>query len=152
MIRFITKTFDKLSSHELYSILQLRSQVFVVEQNCIYLDADGKDSQCLHVLGYENEEQSALAAYARLVPAGFFYDEPAIGRVVTSPAHRRAGYGRQLMYYCMSETQHHFHTTTIVVSAQHYLEGFYKSLGFETIGSMYLEDGIPHIKMSYTAA
>jgi ElaA protein len=151
MIRFITKTFDKLSSHELYSILQLRSQVFVVEQNCVYLDADGKDSGCLHVLGYENEEQSQLAAYARLVPAGFFYDDPAIGRVVTAPAHRKAGYGRQLMNYCISETQHHFHAEVIIVSAQQYLEAFYSSLGFQTISDMYLEDDIPHIKMKYTA-
>jgi ElaA protein len=149
MIRFITKTFEKLSPDELYRILQLRSQVFVVEQACIYLDADGKDRDCLHVLGYENEEGSELAAYARLVPAGYFHDEPAIGRVLTSPAHRKAGYGRQLMSYSISETLHHFHTKTIVISAQHYLEAFYTSLGFETNSEVYLEDNIPHIKMSY---
>lgn len=148
MIRFITKPFDALHNEELYALLKLRMEVFVVEQNCPYLDTDDKDQQCLHVLGYDGTE---LAACARLVPAGISYNSPAIGRVATHAAFRKHGYGRELMNYCISETKHHFNTNVITISAQQYLEEFYTSLGFKTEGEMYLEDDIPHIKMKYQA-
>lgn len=146
MIMFSTKAFQQLSTHELYEILKLRSDVFVVEQNCVYADMDGKDQACLHVLGFDGEE---LAAYARLVPAGMAYDSPAIGRVATAAAFRKHGYGKALMAHCIGETLRHFNTDTITISAQQYLEAFYTTLGFLTKSDMYLEDGIPHIKMIY---
>jgi ElaA protein len=146
MITFITKAFADLSTQELYALLRLRSEVFVLEQNCPYLDMDGNDQACLHVLGYDGEQ---LAAYARLVPSGVSYDSPAIGRVVTAGAFRKHGYGKALMTYCIRETQQRFKTDTITISAQQYLEAFYRELGFVTKSDMYLEDAIPHIKMMY---
>lgn len=148
MITFITKTFQELSGAELYEVLQLRSDVFVVEQNCVYPDMDGKDQACLHVLGYDKQQ---LAAYARLVPTGISYDTPAIGRVVTAAAFRKHGYGKMLMLHCIQETLSRFNTDAITISAQQYLEKFYTNLGFLTKSDMYLEDGIPHIKMMYRA-
>lgn len=149
MITFTTKAFSDLSTAELYQILRLRSEVFVVEQNCPYLDMDDKDQACLHVLGFD---EGQLAAYARLVPAGISYDSPSIGRVVTSGAFRKHGYGKALMTHCIHETLHHFKTDTITISAQQYLEKFYTTLGFITKSDMYLEDDIPHIKMMYQAS
>lgn len=149
MITFGTKTFQELTTQELYALLRLRADVFVVEQNCAYADIDGKDQACLHVLGFDREE---LAAYARLVPAGMAYDTPAIGRVATAAAFRKHGYGKALMTHCIRETLHHFNTNTITISAQQYLEAFYTSLGFLTKSDMYLEDEIPHIKMIYQAS
>jgi ElaA protein len=149
MITFTTKAFSDLSTQELYEILRLRSEVFVVEQNCPYLDMDDKDQACLHVLGID---EGQLAAYARLVPAGISYDSPAIGRVVTAAAFRKHGYGKALMTHCINETLNHFKTDTITISAQQYLEKFYTTLGFVTKSDMYLEDDIPHIKMMYDAS
>lgn len=146
MIRFLTKPFQELSTRELYEILRLRAEVFVVEQHCAYQDIDLKDLSCFHVLGYDDGK---LAAYARLL-----FPEPhwegSIGRVLTSPAFRGKGYGRQLMQYCIAEAIRHFETDNFIISAQQYLEHFYTSLGFVKEGAMYLEDGIPHIKMRYS--
>lgn len=146
MIRFSTKSFQELSTQELYGLLHLRAKVFVVEQNCPYADPDNKDQACLHVMGIEGTQ---LAAYARLVPPGLAYDSAAIGRVVIAGAFRKHGYGKELMNYCINETLSHFKTDTITISAQHYLEKFYTDLGFVTKSDMYLEDDIPHIKMKY---
>ncbi len=146
MIGFITKTFPELTTTELYQLLKLRAEVFVVEQNCVYLDADDKDHSSFHVLGYDND---LLAAYCRLVPAGVSYKEPSIGRVVTGFVFRKAGYGKLLMEYSIPEIKNRFNTNNIVISAQHYLETFYVNLGFVTEGDVYLEDGIPHIKMRH---
>jgi ElaA protein len=145
MITFITKTFDELSTIELYQLLQLRAEVFIVEQNCAYLDLDDKDYKSFHVLGFENEK---LIACSRLVPAGLSYElEPAIGRVVTHPSVRKSGYGKLLMEYSIDATKKIFNSSVIVIGAQCYLDKFYQNLGFIPEGEMYLEDNIPHIKM-----
>jgi ElaA protein len=145
MITFITKTFNELSNIELYQLLQLRAEVFVVEQNCPYLDLDDKDYKSFHVLGYENEK---LIACSRLVPPGLSYElEPAIGRVVTHSIVRKSGYGKLLMEYSIIETKNRFNTSVIVIGAQCYLDKFYQNLGFVPEGEMYLEDNIPHMTM-----
>ena len=147
MITFITKTFDELSNIELYQLLQLRAEVFVVEQNCPYLDMDNKDLKSFHVLGYDNGK---LVACTRLVPIGISYNkEPSIGRVVTHPSVRSLGYGKLLMEYSIAETKKRFNTSVIVIGAQLYLDKFYQNLGFVPEGEMYLEDNIPHMTMRF---
>ena len=148
MISFVTKTFNELSNYELYQLLQLRAQVFVVEQNCAYLDMDDKDLNALHVLGYENNE---LVACTRLLAQGVSYPEAAIGRVVTHAKVRSLGYGKLLMQYSINQTKQQFNTTEIVIGAQKYLEKFYVSFGFVTEGDEYLEDNIPHLTMRLKA-
>lgn len=145
MISFTTKTFNELSTIELYQLLQLRAEVFVVEQNCPYLDMDDKDQKSFHVLGYDNGK---LVACTRLVPVGVSYDlEPSIGRVVTHPSVRSLGYGKLLMEYSIAETKKRFNSSVIVIGAQCYLDKFYQNLGFVPEGEMYLEDNIPHMTM-----
>jgi len=138
--------FNELSQQELYAILRLRSQVFVVEQNCVFLDMDDKDQQCWHVSGWQNDQ---LIAYTRLVPPGLAYPEPSIGRVVTSPAARRLGAGRELMQYSIEKIFSIYGKQPIKIGAQLYLKNFYESLGFSQSGSKYLEDGIEHIEMLF---
>ena len=142
------KSFDQLTPHELYAILQLRSEVFVVEQNCVFLDADDKDQVSYHVMAWQNE---ILAGYTRLVPAGVAYAEPSIGRVVTSPKMRNSGIGRTLMQFSIRTSYQLYGKTTITIGAQLYLRKFYESLGFIQCSDVYLEDGIEHIKMFLTA-
>ncbi len=144
MIQWKIKRFETLSLQELYSSLQLRSEVFVVEQNCVYQDIDGKDYKALHVLGYLQEE---LVAYARLFRAGDYFDQASIGRVVVSPKHRNKAFGHELMKAAVQEVEQHFQTTAITISAQLYLKDFYESHGFIACGETYLEDDIPHIEM-----
>lgn len=138
------KSFNDLSLRELYAILQLRSEVFVVEQNCVFLDADDKDQVSYHVMVWQNE---LLAGYTRLVPAGVAYAEPSIGRVVTSPKMRKSGIGRTLMQFSIQTIHELYGKTTIMIGAQLYLRKFYESLGFIQCSDVYLEDGIDHIKM-----
>lgn len=146
MLHWTKKKFDELSVTELYTILRLRSEVFVVEQNCPYLDTDNKDQYCYHLMGWRDSE---LVAYTRLVPPGVSYDDyPSIGRVVTSPAARRGGFGRMLMEKSIKETIALFGNTPIRIGAQLYLKEFYTSLGFITSSEIYLEDGIEHIEMT----
>jgi ElaA protein len=150
MISFITKSFAELSTLELYQLLQLRAEVFVVEQNCPYLDMDDKDQKSFHVLGYDNDR---LVACTRLVPRGVSYElEPSIGRVVTHPSVRKLGYGKLLMEYSIKETQKRFNSNVIVIGAQQYLDQFYRNLGFVPEGDMYLEDNIPHMTMRLTSS
>jgi ElaA protein len=146
MITFSTKKFIELSTTELYQLLKIRAEVFVVEQNCAYLDVDNYDLGALHILGTRNNE---IVAYARLLPQGYYHKEAGIGRVVTSASARTLGYGKLLMEYAITETLIQFKTNEIVISAQLYLEKFYTNLGFKTEGEPYLEDDIPHIKMRY---
>jgi len=138
------KKYTELSTDELYAILQLRSIVFVVEQNCPYLDLDDKDQRSWHLLGWQKDQ---LVAYTRLLPAGVAFEEPSIGRVVTAPSVRRTGIGRILMQKSIDDCHALFGKQPIQIGAQRYLESFYGSLGFEISGSPYLEDGIPHIHM-----
>ncbi|TFF34596.1 GNAT family N-acetyltransferase [Mucilaginibacter psychrotolerans] len=136
--------FRQLTVDELYQLLRLRSEVFVVEQNCVFLDQDDKDQQCHHLLLYANDQ---LAAYCRLVPAGISYSEPAIGRVITSPAFRGTGLGRAVMELAIQGCKDLFGPHDIRIGAQTYALPFYRSLGFVTDGDTYDEDGIEHIEM-----
>lgn len=141
---WILKKFEELSVAELYEILKLRSEVFVVEQNCVFLDMDDKDQRSLHLMGlHENK----LVAYTRLVPAGVSYEYPSIGRVVTSPTARQNGFGKLLMEKSIQECRNIFSNTTIKIGAQLYLKKFYESFGFIQSSDTYLEDGIEHIEM-----
>jgi ElaA protein len=138
------KRFEALSSIDLYNVLQLRSEVFVVEQNCVYQDIDGKDSKALHLLG---EIKGKLIAYARLFQANDYFDEASIGRVLVKATHRDQKLGHDLMKEAISAIQNNFGTTQITISAQLYLQRFYESHGFTVSSAMYLEDDIPHIQM-----
>ncbi|WP_438961197.1 GNAT family N-acetyltransferase [Nonlabens sp.] len=137
------KTFDQFDIHELYEVLQLRSEVFVVEQDCVYQDLDGKDQKAIHILGYVNDH---LVAYTRIFQPGDYFDQASIGRVVVSLKNRGEAYGQEIMKasvkYCKEQG-----FTTIKISAQCYLDKFYTDLGFISTGEKYLEDGIPHQAM-----
>lgn len=138
-------SFGQLSPVQLYAILKLRSEVFVVEQQCIFLDMDDKDQHCYHLMGWKDKE---LVAITRLVPPGISYSEASIGRVATSLSVRRTGIGKELMERSIAAVRDLFKSTTIVIGAQLYLEKFYQSLGFEKSSDVYLEDGIEHIEMT----
>lgn len=138
------RNFSELSLKELYMILRLRSEVFVVEQNCVYQDIDDKDEKALHIMGMRNDE---LVAYTRCFKPGDYFDIAAIGRVIVKENYRKFGYGHQIMRESIKEIENRFHTTSIKLSAQQYLTGFYEDHGFEQTGEGYLEDGIPHIAM-----
>lgn len=143
-IQWLLKKFEALSPYELYAILQLRNEVFVVEQNCVFQDADGKDQNSYHLMGFNNDK---LVAYTRLVPPGESYKEVSIGRVVTSPSVRRSGAGKELMEQSIDAVYKIFGVQPIKIGAQLYLKKFYESFGFEQISDVYLEDGIEHIYM-----
>jgi len=138
------RQFDDLTKTELYDAMQLRQMVFVVEQECPYLDADGRDAGNRHLLGYDDD---GLAAYARVLAPGVVYTEVCISRVVSAPRLRRTGVGRQLMSECISRIHAHYGDVAIRISAQAYLQAFYESFGFRITGKEYLEDGIPHKEM-----
>jgi len=141
---WILKKFESLSPFEVYAVLQLRNEVFVVEQNCVFQDADDKDQESYHLLGYVGNK---LVAYTRLVPPGVIYDDASIGRVVTSPSVRRSGAGRELMKNSIAHCYRLFGERPIRIGAQLYLKEFYESFGFHQISDVYLEDGIEHIYM-----
>ncbi|MDB5199110.1 MAG: GCN5-related N-acetyltransferase [Chitinophagaceae bacterium] len=143
-INWSCKAFNTLTPHELYSILQLRSEVFVVEQNCVYLDCDDKDQNSYHFMGWD---QNKLVAYTRLLPAGLAYQEISIGRVVTSFSIRRTKIGKELMVRSINKLHELFGKLPIKIGGQHYLKNFYELLGFIQCSDVYLEDGIEHIKM-----
>ncbi len=142
-LKWTYKKFDELSAAELYSIIRLRNEVFVVEQNCPYQDADGKDLQCFHLCGRDGEN---LVAYTRILPPGLAYEEASIGRVVTSPQYRKSGAGRELMNLSIKKVFEQYNCN-IKIGAQLYLKKFYESLGFVKCSEEYLEDNIPHIEM-----
>ena len=144
MIQFKIKPFKELSITELYQILQLRSEVFVVEQNCVYQDIDGKDEKAIHVLGYY---EGVLAAYSRLFKPNDYFTDSSIGRVIVKESHRDKKFGHDLMRVSISAIKELFHETNITISAQLYLQKFYESHGFVAVGESYLEDDIPHIEM-----
>jgi ElaA protein len=144
MLKWVFKTFKELSVQELYAIMRLRQEAFIVEQNCPYLDADGKDLKSHHLMGYLNNE---LVAYSRIVPPGVSYDEVSIGRVVTAIEHRKMAYGKQLMDESIKQIGKTYGPMSIRIGAQLYLKRFYESFGFVQQGEPYLEDGIPHIIM-----
>lgn len=145
MIFWSIKSFSEWTKEEMYEVLQLRAEVFIVEQNCPYQDIDGKDMSSLHVMG--RNEKGWLVAYSRLVEPGVSYAECSIGRVITKTVVRNTGVGRELMEVSIDHALRVFSTNAIRISAQKYLETFYASLGFVHQGKEYLEDNIPHVEM-----
>jgi ElaA protein len=143
-VNFFIKEFKELTTSELYEILQLRSEVFVVEQDCVYQDLDGKDQKALHVIGIKEGE---IIAYTRLFNSGQYFDTPSIGRVVVKDTERKYGYGHHLIKTSIQAIVDNYSESKITISAQTYLKKFYESHGFIKVGEEYLEDGIPHIKM-----
>ena len=141
---FTIKRFNELSIQELYVILQLRAEVFVVEQDCVYQDLDNKDLDAYHVLGILDKE---IVAYARIFKPGDYFLESSIGRIVVKKEFRKFQYGYQLVQNSILFIENNLQQNTILISAQSYLTKFYNSLGFTQVGEEYLEDGIPHIKM-----
>ncbi|SKB90444.1 ElaA protein [Sphingobacterium nematocida] len=138
------KTFEELTNVELYEILRLRSEVFVVEQSCIYQDIDGKDKACHHVMLYIG---SKLTAYSRVVPAGLSYEEVSLGRVLVNPDFRGLGLGKTIVKEAIQSCYAIFGKSDIRIGAQYHLLAMYQSLGFEPQGEPYDEDGILHIDM-----
>ncbi|WP_026729879.1 GNAT family N-acetyltransferase [Flavobacterium denitrificans] len=141
---YTIKAFGEFTNLELYEMLRLRSEVFVVEQNCVYQDLDNKDPKSFHLLYYANDE---LAGCTRLLPTGLSYDDISIGRVVIAPTFRGLGLGKKIMEASIAGCQEKFGKSPIRISAQYHLSNFYQSLGFMEQGEPYDEDGIPHIEM-----
>jgi len=145
IMHWIVKTFEELTNIELYALLRLRTEVFVVEQNCVFQDMDNSDQQAVHLMGFDEENE--LVAYTRLFGPGIKYTYSSIGRVVTSKKARGSGAGRLLMEQSIEQVEKLFGKGAIKIGAQQYLQKFYTSLGFEQSSEMYLEDDIPHIEM-----
>ena len=142
----ITKTFSELDTEDLYQILRIRSEVFVVEQDCVYQDIDNKDQNAIHLYYIENNQ---IVAYTRIFKAGDYYENPCIGRVVVSKKNRGNDLGKKIMIDSMEYIKQNIKGEKIELSAQKYLDKFYKDLGFYKIGEDYLEDGIPHQRMIF---
>lgn len=148
-LRWEWKRFEDLSANEVYTILCVRQQVFVLEQECLYLDADGKDRKCFHLMGFDEDE---LVAYARIVDAWVSYDEVAMGRILTTSNARGTGAGIELMEVGLKQIRAHYGNVPIRISAQTYLLKFYEKFGFYSTGKEYLEDEIPHTEMLRNAS
>ena len=144
MLEIKIKTFQELSAQELYELLQLRSEVFVVEQDCVYQDIDGKDDKALHILGFKAKK---IVAYTRVFKPGDYFKHASIGRVVVAKPERAFKYGYTIMNASIQAIKAHYSETIIHLSAQCYLKRFYNNLGFYEVGEEYLEDGIPHVGM-----
>lgn len=144
MIKSVIKTFNELSTADIYSMLQLRSEIFVVEQNCVYQDIDDKDQNALHLLLKKN---NYLIGYSRMFKPGDYFKQASIGRVLVKKNERKNKYGSLLMQLSVKAIKDTFNEKKIKISAQIYLIGFYKKLGFLPEGEEYLEDGIPHVAM-----
>tara|TARA_R110002072_G_scaffold172410_2_gene326505 strand:- start:419 stop:877 length:459 start_codon:yes stop_codon:yes gene_type:complete len=143
-LRWEWKRFDELTADELYTVLQVRQEVFVLEQNCLYLDADGKDRKSFHLMGFSGND---ILAYARIVEPGVSYEEVSIGRILSSEKARGTGAGVELMNQALSRIEQMYGKVPIRISAQTYLLKFYQKFGFESTGKEYLEDEIPHTEM-----
>ena len=139
------KMFQELTTDELYELLKVRSEVFVVEQNCVYQDMDDDDQQSIHLWLTVADK---LVALARVCPAGTHMKEISIGRVITTA--RSKGYGKQIMLHAIDAAIEHFGATLIDIEAQEYAKGFYEGVGFKQSSETFMLDGIPHIKMTWT--
>jgi ElaA protein len=139
------KTFQELTTDELYELLKVRSEVFVVEQNCVYQDMDDDDQRSIHLWLTMADK---LVALARVCPAGTHMKEISIGRVITTE--RSKGYGKQIMLHAIDVAIEHFGATLIDIEAQEYAKGFYEGVGFKQSSETFMLDGIPHIKMTWT--
>ena len=144
MINFNWYEFSKLNAKQLYDVLALRADVFILEQNCAYLDPDGNDIHARHLLGMEED---SLVAYVRLFPPVANEIYIIFGRVVTARSARNKGYGKKLIQELLTYCEIHFPSINIKCSAQLYLQKFYEEFGFKVVGNTYEEDGIPHIAM-----
>jgi len=142
----LIKRFDKLSVKELYAIINLREKVFVVEQECYYLDADNNDQKAWHLMVFSED---VLTAYLRILPPNTTYKYPSIGRVVVDINYREQKLGRKIMLEAIEFLKMNFPDQPIKIGAQVYLNDFYKSLGFCNVSDEYVEDGILHIDMLY---
>ena len=140
----VSKTFSELNNQELYQILRLRSEVFVVEQDCVYQDLDNKDQISIHIF---RKKKNEIVAYTRIFKSGDYYKNPSIGRVVVSKKNRGKELGKKIMIYSIEFIKKNIKGEKIELSAQKYLDKFYKELGFYKKGEDYLEDGIPHQRM-----
>ena len=143
-MKFIVKKFDQLTNYELYCVLRIRSEVFVVEQDCVYQDMDNKDLIAYHMLGFKDQK---IIAYARIFNSGDYFSKPSIGRILVNREERKKNYGYLLVKESIHFIEEKFSERIIHISAQKYLVKFYNSLGFIQKGSAYLEDGIPHVAM-----
>ena len=139
------KTFGELTLNELYELLRVRSEVFVVEQNCVYQDMDGDDKQSIH-LWLTKEDR--VVALARVCPAGVHLNEISIGRVITTE--RGKGYGEQIMRAAIAAAVEHFGATLIEIEAQEYAQGFYEKVGFHRVSDIFMLDNIPHVRMQWS--
>ena len=146
-MKWILKTFNELTLKEFHDIIQLRLDIFVVEQDCPYLDLDGKDFKAYHFFGQLDDGSEKIVAYTRIFAPGDYFKEASIGRVVVHADYRKDGIGFQLMEKSSEQISILFKVDVIKIGAQLYLKNFYESLGFKKIGEGYLEDGIPHIYM-----
>jgi len=144
-LRWECKPFHELTADQMYTILCVRQEVFVLEQECLYLDADGKDRRSFHLMGFDDENE--LVAYARIVEPGVSYDEVSMGRILTTTKARGTGAGIELMEVGINEIDQRYGVVPIRISAQTYLLDFYQKFGFESTGKEYLEDEIPHTEM-----
>ncbi|UOE92007.1 GNAT family N-acetyltransferase [Alkalihalobacillus sp. LMS39] len=142
------KPFDKLSTLELYHIVTERINIFVVEQNCPYPELDGKDMDAYHLVAQTKE--GTIVAYARIFQSDSYYEQASIGRVIVNEKYRGQGFGKQLMGKAIQFILDELKETEIKIQAQHYLEHFYQSFGFQPVSEVYIHDLIPHIDMVYT--
>lgn len=147
-MKWTVKSFDQLSTRDLYALLALRTDVFVVEQECPYPELDGRDLFCHHLLV---EEEGQLVAYLRILPKGQSFADVSIGRVVIKQSHRGKGLAKPLMEKALDYILQEWQEERVMISAQAHLEQFYSQLGFEPVSEVYLEDGIPHLDMLYQA-
>ena len=148
MLHWKWKAFPELSVDELFELLALRQEVFVVEQRSIYQDVDGYDRGSYHLLGTTGEpDRPVLSAYLRVLPPGLKYPEVSFGRVVTAPSLRRRGQGKELVEKGLAFIEAHYPHMPIRIGAQEYLRRFYEGFGFRAVGDVYDEDGIPHVDM-----
>lgn len=146
-MKWTLKEFNDLTVKELHDILQLRINVFVVEQNCPYPELDGKDEAAYHFFASTEDGSKKIVAYTRIFGPGDYYKEAAIGRVVVDENYRMDGLGYELMSRSIEQVETLFNTKSIKIGAQAYLQKFYESLGFKPTGQDYIEDGIPHMYM-----
>jgi ElaA protein len=146
-LRWECKPFNDLSADQMYTILCVRQEVFVLEQECLYLDADGKDRKSFHLMGFDDDK---LVAYARIVEPGVSYTEVSMGRILTTKTARGNGAGIELMEVGLREIEKIYGKVPVRISAQTYLLNFYQKFGFESTGKEYLEDEIPHTEMLRT--
>lgn len=144
MLSWNLKQYKDLSLDELYDLLKLRTEVFVVEQNCVFQDMDDKDQAAFHLMGWK---EGKLVAYSRLLAPGTAFSEMSIGRVITAASARRLNLGKELMDLSIVKIRELFGKSPIRIGAQLYLQKFYSSFGFSQVGEIYIEDGIPHIEM-----